>query len=301
VKLKNIFFAIIAATLLIGGSELAAQQSSATDASAERVLVKIGDEAITQREFDLVFNQIPAAAKPKWDNPNAKRKLLREMIEVKLMAKEARRLNLDKDPDADFKIRSAVERALAQEYQNHIVAETQVTEEEAKAYWEQNKDRFNTPEQVQARHILVRTKEDAEKALAELDKGRDFVEVAKEMAIGPSRPTGGDLGWFGRGAMVQPFEDVVFSLKKGEVSQPVQTRFGYHIIKLYDRRPAVEHSYAEIKDQVFETVRAERVYRKMEEDKLRLSSEFNVEVINDPVELPQKAEIYKEKSSKTEN
>lgn len=292
-KIKTISTWVICGVMLLSAGELFAQQPPATESPAEdKILVKIGDENITQKEFDVIFEQIPAAAKPQWDNPTAKRKLLREIIEVKLLAKEAQRLKLDKEPANAIILSSTVERALAQQYQDYVRSKTQVTEEEAKAYWEQNRERFNTPEQVQARHILVLNKEDAEKVEAELAKGRDFVEVAKEMAVGPSKPTGGDLGWFSRGAMVQPFEDVVFSLKKGEVSKPVLTRFGYHIIKLYDRRPAVEHTYPEVREQVIDTIQAERAYREMEEAKLRLSTEFNVEVITDPVRLPSKAEIY---------
>lgn len=87
---------------------------------------------------------------------------------------------------------------------------------------------------VKASHILVKTEDEANALLDELESGKDFAELAKEKSWCPSKADGGDLGWFGKGQMVKEFEDAAFSMEKGEVSKPIKTQFGWHIIKLMD-------------------------------------------------------------------
>ena len=87
---------------------------------------------------------------------------------------------------------------------------------------------------IRASHILVKTEEEAKKLLEEIKNGADFAKLASEHSMCPSGRDGGDLRFFGRGMMVKPFEDAAFALKKGEISQPVETQFGWHLIKLTD-------------------------------------------------------------------
>ena len=89
---------------------------------------------------------------------------------------------------------------------------------------------------VRASHILVKTEEEANDLLAKLNEGADFGELAEEHSLCPSKRDGGDLGYFGKGMMVKPFEDAAFSMEAGEVSQPVETQFGWHLIKLTDKQ-----------------------------------------------------------------
>lgn len=86
--------------------------------------------------------------------------------------------------------------------------------------------------QVRASHILVNSEGEAEKLKAEVENGKAFEDLAKEHSLCPSGKAGGDLGWFDRGMMVKPFEDACYSMKEGEVSEPIKTQFGYHLIKL---------------------------------------------------------------------
>ena len=90
------------------------------------------------------------------------------------------------------------------------------------------------PSQVHAKHILVKTEDEANSILFDLKHGKDFDEIAKEKSICPSGKKGGDLGWFGRGMMVKEFENAAFSGKKGEVLGPIKTEFGWHLIKIID-------------------------------------------------------------------
>jgi peptidyl-prolyl cis-trans isomerase D len=150
-----------------------------------------------------------------------------------------------------------------------------VTDEEISAHYERNKEAYTRPEQVRARHILVRLQEEApaevakeardkiDKALERLEQGESFADVARDVSEGPSSDQGGDLGWFGRGAMVPDFEDMAFSLEPGEVSSVLQTRFGLHVIKVEDRREAgyrpLEEVRSRIRRQIAEDKAADRL------------------------------------------
>lgn len=126
-----------------------------------------------------------------------------------------------------------------------------ITEEEMKEYFEKNKDSFDQEEQVKARHILVDTEEEAKEIKGKIDAGEDFAELAKEYSKDEgSKAAGGSLGYFGRGRMVASFEEAAFSLEIGEVSEPVKSDFGYHIIKVEDKKEAKEANYEESKEKI---------------------------------------------------
>lgn len=136
-----------------------------------------------------------------------------------------------------------------------------VTEEDLKAYYEANPDKFaTTPKQVQASHILLPTKEEAEAVLAELKAGKDFATLAKEKSQDPgSKDKGGDLGFFGMGQMNEGFETAAFAMKKGEMSEVVEAESGFHIIKVTDIKEAVVPAYDEVKDKVKELYFDEKI------------------------------------------
>ncbi|MBU3941885.1 MAG: peptidylprolyl isomerase [Nanoarchaeota archaeon] len=118
-----------------------------------------------------------------------------------------------------------------------VISKIIVSSSEAKEYYNNNKNEFITPEQIRARHILVNSSSEAEKILKELKEGADFIELAKEKSTCPSASQGGDLGYFARSQMIKEFEDAAFALNVGEISPVVETQFGYHIIKLLDKKP----------------------------------------------------------------
>ena len=161
----------------------------------------------------------------------------------------------------------AIRELIDQKVANKVV----ITDEETKAYYDANPQLFNQPEEVKASHILIKvepTADDATKAAArkkveelqqKLKDGGDFAELAKENSEGPSNARGGDLGYFKRGQMVKPFEDVAYSMKIDEVSDLVETRFGYHLIKVYDKKPEQTLAYADVKDKIAQRLKQEKV------------------------------------------
>lgn len=145
-----------------------------------------------------------------------------------------------------------------------------VNEAEAKQYYEQNKKQFETPEQVKASHILIKVapgasdedkakaKAKAEQLLKKAKAGDDFAKLAKENSEGPSSTKGGDLGFFKKGQMVKPFDDAAFALQPGQLSDIVQTQFGYHIIKVTGRKEAGTTSFEDAKEKIMQMLKQKK-------------------------------------------
>jgi len=172
-----------------------------------------------------------------------------------------------------------------------IVPEAQVPEETVKAAYDQNPANFTHPEELKASHILIKLadtdpqekKDDALKRAKKIvslarEDGADFALLAREHSEGPSAASGGDLGFFTKGRMVKPFEDAAFSLEVGRVSEPVLTQFGYHVIKIIERREAVTSSFEEVKEKLAADIKNrmidEMVKRKI--DKLKQASDIEI-------------------------
>ncbi len=154
------------------------------------------------------------------------------------------------------------EMAIQQLIDEKIAGKVSVSDEESKTYYDTNPDHFKRPEEVRASHILIKvdpqadesqrtqTLQKIEEIQVKAKKGEDFAALAREFSEGPSAPRGGDLNYFRRGQMVKPFEDVAFALEPGEVSDIVETRFGYHVIKVTDKKPETEIAYDDVKGKI---------------------------------------------------
>ncbi len=176
--------------------------------------------------------------------------LINTIADRKLVAVEARNKGVDKTESYKKRLASIEEHILQREYLTSF-AEEQITDEKVKAAYEKVVKDFKPTMEVNARHILLKTEEDAKEVIKDLDKGVDFAQLAKNKSTGPSGANGGDLGFFGQGAMVPEFEKAAFALKKGEYSkEPVKTQFGFHVIKVEEFRKSEAPKMEEAADQI---------------------------------------------------
>ena len=142
-------------------------------------------------------------------------------------------------------------RALREAYFEKSI-QSAITDDEAKAFYNAQAAQTTGGAQIRARHILVKTEEKAKEIYELIAHDGDFVELAKKHSTGPSGPSGGDLGYFGAGQMVPEFSKAAFALKVGEVSEPVKTKFGWHLIKVEDRRESALPPFAQLRPRIIE-------------------------------------------------
>ena len=172
-----------------------------------------------------------------------------------------------------------------------IVKDIEVTDEESRKYYDEHLDQFKQAEQVKASHILIKvepTATDEQKAEArkkietvqgKLKKGDDFAAVAKEYSEGPSNSRGGDLGFFQRGQMVKPFEDAAFTMEPDQVSDVVETKFGYHIIKVSEKKTESTAPYSEVKDQLQQQLKQQKTRQAVEKYVEDLRKKAKIEIL----------------------
>ncbi len=221
--------------------------SLAQAAHAADAVATVNGKPVKQAIYDVIVKDITASGQKVDDN--AKNAIINELVSSELIYQEAQKLGLDKQ--ADFQIREEMARRklLTSAFLQDYVKKNPVSDADTKAAYEQYKKAYGDKE-YSARHILVKTEAEAKDIIAQLNKGGDFAKLAKEKSIDPgSKDKGGDLGWFSPASMVKPFSDVAINLQKGSTSaNPVQTQFGWHVIKLVDTRPAQPLPYEKLKD-----------------------------------------------------
>lgn len=213
------------------------------------VIAKVGDAEIRQSDLDLaVANLDPQLAQL----PDEQKRVaaLSGAVDVKLLAKDATAEDLQDTPDFKARMQYLGDRELhAAYFKKHVV--DGVTPEEVKARYDKEIATLPKEDEVHARHILLKTEDEAKAVIAELDAGKDFIELAKTKSTDPNKSEGGDLGYFGKGRMVKEFEEAAFAMEKGTYSKtPVKTEFGYHVIKVEDRRAAAPPAFEQVEQQV---------------------------------------------------
>lgn len=213
------------------------------------VIAKVGDLEILQSDLDVALTNLdPQLAQL----PDEQKKVaaLSGAIDVKLFAKDAAAENLDQTDDFKTRMKYITERELHGAYfKKHVI--DVVTPDDIKARYEKEIAALPKEEEIRARHILVKTEDEAKAVIAELDAGKDFAALAKEKSTDPNKDDGGDLGYFGKGRMVKEFEAAAFALDKGAYTKaPVKTDFGWHVIKVEDKRIAPPPAFEQVQPQI---------------------------------------------------
>lgn len=220
-----------------------------TAQAADTNVATVNGKPIKQSLVDYISKD--ATARGQNVDANVRSIIVNKLISSELVVQEAQKQGLDKQPDYIAKEELLRRELLVNTYIENFLKKTTVSEADIKAEYEKFKAQVGDKE-FSARHILVSTEAEAKDVIAQLGKGGDFAKLAKEKSKDPgSKDKGGDLGWFPPAAMVKPFSDAVGTLKKGQVTQtPVQTQFGWHVIKLEDTRTAQPPAYDKVKDNL---------------------------------------------------
>jgi peptidyl-prolyl cis-trans isomerase C len=200
-----------------------------------KVLATVEGREITQRDLDNAIARFPQERQSYFMNEEGKKQLLDQIISFELVYSYAKDNGVENDPAYIAQLEAAKKEILTQAAINKILTDVKVTDEEVKAYYEANGQYFKSEESVTAKHILVDSAEQAEEIKSKIDAGMNFEMAAMQFSSCPSKDQGGNLGNFTRGRMVPEFEAAAFELAVGEVSEPVQTQFGYHIIKVEEK------------------------------------------------------------------
>lgn len=282
--MKKIFWGLLLLCIGLSGCG----NSGETDTSADKVkntggtdiVAQVGDDVITGNDIELILSQIPAQFRPRYASPKGHRELLDALVNTKMLAWEARRRKINERDDVRVKMDYIVDQALARSLEEELQKKIRIDDAAVKKYYEENRDRYVTPEKIEARHILVDSKAEAEEILAKIRAGGDFAELAREKSKCPSADKGGDLGWFERGKMDPAFEQAAFKLKKGEVSDVVKTSFGYHIIKVENIRKGKTKTLDQARKSIERTLAKEILEKQMDGLRAKIRKDAGV-VVNE--------------------
>lgn len=219
----------------------------------DQVVATVGGRKITKMDVEMFLQNADQNTAARFSTPDGVRQLIVQLATQELFFLDAVEKGMDKDKEYIDTVEKQKEVILKQYALGKHLNTATVSEEEMRKYYEENLSLFNYPETVKASHILTETEDQGKAAMKRLNSGDSFDDVAKEFSKCPSSSKGGDLGYFSRGKMVKEFEDAAFSLVKGEVtSGPVKTQFGFHIIKLTDKKDAGTATFEEAKPKIYQ-------------------------------------------------
>ena len=263
-----------ARTLLEGASGALFRLRLQADATSELIKRALYRQEAKKRGIEVPRSAIQAQLSAEYTNVLEANEITEDQLKA-FLAQQGSSLDAFK-----ASLRSEIEASsLSEAIRQNVAGPVEPTEEELEAYFEKNISRYDVEEEVRASHILVDDLETAQEVIGLLEEGADFSELAGMYSIDEStKEDGGDLDWFGRGRMVEAFENAAFSLAVGEISEPVETQFGYHIIKVTDRREAHTPTLDEAREDVVSDYKDEEIDRRVSEwyDGLYDASEIDI-------------------------
>lgn len=278
--------------LFIGLFLFSASAGTTLAADDAKVLVTAGNETLTQAEFNQMLTGMPPELKAMMDNePALLDSMLNRWADFSILAQEAQAQGLDKKPEVRNKLKDMTTRILVEAYLQRNTGKTEVSDQAVQDYYNSHKNEFSHDEMIKAQHILIKVddadnKEEvaaARRKIADiksrLDKGASFADLAKEFSDDPgSSMNGGDLGFFNRGSMVPAFEEAAFNTKKGDISEPILTQFGWHLIRVTDSKAAGVTPLAEVKEEIQQKVQAENQQSEVENILANLKEKYQVTI-----------------------
>lgn len=219
-----------------------------------KVLAVVAGEEITQKHFDLFAQGIPKEQQTYLSNPKFREQILEQLIALYLFAKKGEEEKLNETEEFANIMINAKRDLLAQMSVRETLKVVEVSEDEMKSFYEENKSHYEKAPTVNAKHILVADEDKCKEILAEIENGKAFELAAQAYSTCPSGQRGGDLGEFGRGQMVPEFEQAAFEAEVGQVVGPVKTQFGFHLIKVEKKNEGSISEFEEVRESIRRTM-----------------------------------------------
>jgi peptidyl-prolyl cis-trans isomerase C len=287
---SRISISVCLAFLFVAAAGLAVQD--------DPVLGRAGDYVLKKSDVDRMLAYYPAETQSRLqENPAEMETLVKRMLEVKIIADLAKKEKFDQQPQIKKQLAYVMDDFLSKEYLAKVVMKNiTVSEADLKEFYTHNREQLGVPEQVKARHILVKVdpaasedekkqaKARAEAILAQAKAGEDFEKLARTYSDDQTSKTkGGDLGYFSPGRMVPEFEGAAFYTDPGQISDIVETKYGYHIIKVEDHIEARERSFEEMKEYIKEKLQQQLVMFKVQKYIAEAAAKAGMEVYSDRI------------------
>ena len=265
-------------------AETGATEQAPETVDPDAVVATVNGEPVTEADLMLAAGEL-AQQFARLPPERRRAAALSAAIEIKVLAAKAIADGLDKDPEFQRRAAFLKERALHGEMVERQVV-GKITDEEVRARYDKEIAAQPAVNEVHARHILVKTKEEAEAIIEQLDGGEDFQKLANEHTTDPSgKSSGGDLGYFGPGQMVPEFEQAAMALDPGSFTkEPVQTQFGWHVIKVEDKRPLQPPAFDQVKEQARSALIRDRYFALVKEAREAATVEIPDEALRKAVE-----------------
>jgi peptidyl-prolyl cis-trans isomerase C len=220
------------------------------------VLARVNGSPVTQKMFDMHLKQ-RQARRPGDAQNNNRQVVLEEVINLELVTQDAEQQGFGQRTDVQAQLAHQRRALLASLAMQEYLQAHPVNEEDLQRLYD---EQFGARKEYKARHILMKTEDEAKDMIAKLDEGADFAELAKAHSTGPSGKNGGDLGWFSPTQMVKPFSEAAAAMEKGKYSRtPVETQFGWHVILLEDVRESTPPEFDQVKEQIRMVVQNQRL------------------------------------------
>ncbi len=241
-----------------------------------KVLAVVNNREIKQSDVELLYANLgPNAAQYKGEE--GYKQLVEQLILEEMLYSEAKENKMDEAKEYQVALEQLKRSLLAQYLVSNLMSSIDVSEKEVEEYYNSNKNSFISGETVTASHILVETLEKANDILKEINDGLSFADAAQKYSSCPSKNSGGNLGKFGKGQMVPEFEDAVFAMKVGDISSPVKTQFGYHLIQLNEKNESKELTLEEVKNDITNKIRFNKQNSAYTKKQNELKEKYTVE------------------------
>lgn len=242
-----------------------------------KVLAMVEGKEIKEQDLQLLMEGLGQRAL-QFSTEQGRQQLINELITQELFLLESKDSDFENEDEFKAEFAKVKENFMKQYAIAQLLRKATVEKEEAKAFYEEHKGMYLVKETVQASHILVDSEEKASDILKEINDGKSFHDAAVEYSTCPSNMKGGDLGSFDKGKMVPEFEAEVFNMDLNEVRGPIKTQFGYHLIKLTDKKEAREQKFEEVENQINGQLVAMKQNKLYLEESERLRGKYSVEI-----------------------